>query len=233
MSQPVADAPYGLDQLRPSELLSQLCDVDVHRSRSRGEGKPPDAVEQPLARHDLAGTLRELGEGAQSLVEAAVWTLVVPIATLTIHRALTALANRQGVSPASASAARWPAHVVAFAPGPGTAAALDEAGVTLARTPDRGTDSEALLALPELADVAGKRIVISTGTKTLQDQLFNRDIPTVRGALRVPVTVAPITTTAISEPSTKVTSAELQASIRARLLQAPIRIEELRTNTAT
>jgi ATP-dependent DNA helicase DinG len=32
--------------------------------------------------------------------------------------------------------------------------------------------------------------VISTGTKTLQDQLFDRDIPTVRAALKVPVTIA-------------------------------------------
>ncbi|MEO8631688.1 MAG: ATP-dependent DNA helicase, partial [Betaproteobacteria bacterium] len=33
-------------------------------------------------------------------------------------------------------------------------------------------------------------VIVSTGTKTLQDQLFNRDIPTLRKALRVPVTVA-------------------------------------------
>ena len=33
-------------------------------------------------------------------------------------------------------------------------------------------------------------MIISTGTKTLQDQLFGRDIPTVRDALKVPVTVA-------------------------------------------
>ncbi len=33
-------------------------------------------------------------------------------------------------------------------------------------------------------------MIISTGTKTLQDQLFNRDLPNVRDALKVPVTVA-------------------------------------------
>jgi ATP-dependent DNA helicase DinG len=38
--------------------------------------------------------------------------------------------------------------------------------------------------------LSGGKVIISTGTKTLQDQLFGRDIPTVRGALRVPVTVA-------------------------------------------
>ncbi|MGV2291535.1 ATP-dependent DNA helicase [Trinickia sp. YCB016] len=36
----------------------------------------------------------------------------------------------------------------------------------------------------------GGKVVVSTGTKHLQDQLFQRDIPTVRDALAVPVTVA-------------------------------------------
>ena len=38
--------------------------------------------------------------------------------------------------------------------------------------------------------LGGGKVIISTGTKTLQDQLFNRDIPTVRAALKAPVTVA-------------------------------------------
>ncbi len=36
----------------------------------------------------------------------------------------------------------------------------------------------------------GGKVIVSTGTKHLQDQLFLRDIPTVRDALAVPVTVA-------------------------------------------
>jgi ATP-dependent DNA helicase DinG len=36
----------------------------------------------------------------------------------------------------------------------------------------------------------GGKTIISTGTKNLQDQLFSRDIPTVRRALNVPVSVA-------------------------------------------
>ena len=36
----------------------------------------------------------------------------------------------------------------------------------------------------------GGRVIISTGTKNLQDQLFLRDIPTVRKALKAPVSVA-------------------------------------------
>ncbi|WP_407669908.1 ATP-dependent DNA helicase [Paraburkholderia oxyphila] len=36
----------------------------------------------------------------------------------------------------------------------------------------------------------GGKVIVSTGTKHLQDQLFGRDIPTVRDALAVPVSVA-------------------------------------------
>jgi ATP-dependent DNA helicase DinG len=36
----------------------------------------------------------------------------------------------------------------------------------------------------------GGKTIVSTGTKNLQDQLFSRDIPTVRAALRAPVSVA-------------------------------------------
>jgi len=37
---------------------------------------------------------------------------------------------------------------------------------------------------------SGKKVIISTGTKNLQDQLFNKDIPLVRKALNIPVTCA-------------------------------------------
>jgi ATP-dependent DNA helicase DinG len=40
------------------------------------------------------------------------------------------------------------------------------------------------------AMLAGGKIVVSTATKTLQDQLFAKDVPAVRDALRVPVTIA-------------------------------------------
>ncbi len=36
----------------------------------------------------------------------------------------------------------------------------------------------------------GGKVIVSTGTKTLQDQLFRKDIPTVRAVLQAPVTVA-------------------------------------------
>jgi uroporphyrinogen-III synthase len=60
--------------------------------------------------------------------------------------------------------ASWPAHLVALAPGPGTAAALAAFGIGQVRIPATTMDSEGLLALPELADVKGKRIVIYRGS---------------------------------------------------------------------
>jgi ATP-dependent DNA helicase DinG len=51
-----------------------------------------------------------------------------------------------------------------------------------------GTGKTFAYLAPALAE--GGKVVVSTGTKTLQDQLFDRDIPTVRRALQVPVTVA-------------------------------------------
>jgi len=40
------------------------------------------------------------------------------------------------------------------------------------------------------AFLSGGKIIISTATKNLQDQLFTKDIPLIRDALKVPVSVA-------------------------------------------
>ncbi len=51
-----------------------------------------------------------------------------------------------------------------------------------------GTGKTVAYLVPAL--LSGGKVIVSTGTKTLQDQLFDRDIPAVREALAVPVTVA-------------------------------------------
>src|SRR5262249_25292399 len=55
---------------------------------------------------------------------------------------------------------------------------------------EAGTGTGKTFAYLVPALLSGGKVIISTGTKTLQDQLFDRDIPTVRDALNVPVTVA-------------------------------------------
>jgi uroporphyrinogen-III synthase len=56
-----------------------------------------------------------------------------------------------------------PSGLQLLAIGRATARALERYGITTCRTPDRGQDSEALLNLPELQAVTGKRIVILRG----------------------------------------------------------------------
>ena len=55
---------------------------------------------------------------------------------------------------------------------------------------EAGTGTGKTFAYLVPALLAGGKVIISTGTKTLQDQLFNRDLPMVREALAAPVTVA-------------------------------------------
>jgi ATP-dependent DNA helicase DinG len=67
------------------------------------------------------------------------------------------------------------------------AKAIDEHGQLIA---EAGTGTGKTFAYLVPALLSGGKTIVSTGTKTLQDQLFNRDIPSVRDVLKVPVTVA-------------------------------------------
>ncbi|MCC7544655.1 MAG: ATP-dependent DNA helicase, partial [Aquabacterium sp.] len=51
-----------------------------------------------------------------------------------------------------------------------------------------GVGKTAAYLVPSLLE--GGKVIISTGTKALQDQLFHRDLPAVRDALAVPVKTA-------------------------------------------
>jgi ATP-dependent DNA helicase DinG len=55
---------------------------------------------------------------------------------------------------------------------------------------EAGTGTGKTFAYLVPALLSGGKVIISTGTKTLQDQLFNRDLPLIRDALKLPVTVA-------------------------------------------
>ena len=65
--------------------------------------------------------------------------------------------------------------------------AIRERRVLLAEA-GTGTGKTVAYLVPAL--LAGGKVIISTGTKTLQDQLFHRDLPAVRAALELPVTAA-------------------------------------------
>ncbi|MDR6583031.1 ATP-dependent DNA helicase DinG [Herbaspirillum frisingense] len=67
------------------------------------------------------------------------------------------------------------------------ATAIAEQGTLIA---EAGTGTGKTFAYLVPALLWGGKTIVSTGTKTLQDQLFNRDIPTVRKALHAPVSVA-------------------------------------------
>ena len=65
--------------------------------------------------------------------------------------------------------------------------AIESKGVLIA---EAGTGTGKTFAYLVPALLAGGRVIVSTGTKTLQDQLFHRDLPRVRKALGVPVDTA-------------------------------------------
>jgi uroporphyrinogen-III synthase len=72
---------------------------------------------------------------------------------------------------------RWPASLRVFAPGPGTAETLAGVGIVDARIPASTFDTEGLLALPELQDVGGRRVLIfrgQGGRELLGDTLMRR-----------------------------------------------------------
>lgn len=85
-------------------------------------------------------------------------------------------------------------HVAGFAPRPqqqamaeAVAQALEERALLITEA-GTGTGKTYAYLVPAL--LAGKKVIISTGTRNLQDQLFHRDLPVVRAALGVPLGVA-------------------------------------------
>jgi len=141
-------------------------------------------VTGPSARGPLAGVgvivtrpARQAGPFAQKLgVMGARPIVFSTIAILPPHDAAALAAVHASLSHydaaifVSANAAEygvpqapWPSAVAAYATGPGSAAALVDLGVPGVQFPAQRHDSEGLLALASLADVAGKRFVVFRG----------------------------------------------------------------------
>ncbi|HET9462421.1 MAG TPA: uroporphyrinogen-III synthase, partial [Thiobacillus sp.] len=121
-----------------------------------------------------------------------------------------------------------PGAIRVFAVGPGTARALQAQGVSGAITPD-GQDSEALLALPQLQDVAGKRVVIVRGVggrarlaETLRKRGAQVDLMECYRRLRPQADAAPLLTRwqAGGIDAVTVTSAETLHNLAALLGEA-------------
>jgi ATP-dependent DNA helicase DinG len=86
------------------------------------------------------------------------------------------------------------ARIAGYRPRPGQlemaqaiAAAIDDQASLIA---EAGTGTGKTFAYLVPAILWGGKVIVSTGTKTLQDQLFRKDLPTVREALGAPVTIA-------------------------------------------
>src|SRR5664279_449787 len=77
---------------------------------------------------------------------------------------------------------------------PEQAAMAKAVGLALARLEpllvEAGTGTGKTFAYLVPALLSGRSVIISTGTRTLQDQLFRRDVPLLAAGLGLPVTVA-------------------------------------------
>jgi ATP-dependent DNA helicase DinG len=67
------------------------------------------------------------------------------------------------------------------------AAAIEDSGILIAEA-GTGTGKTFAYLVPALQ--TGGKVILSTGTKTLQDQLFNKDLPVVQKALKIPAQTA-------------------------------------------
>ena len=90
-----------------------------------------------------------------------------------VRRAFALLGERRGGGP-------WPVHLRVATVGGGSREELAARGFTAVIAPAGGSDSEALLALPEFSAVAGKRIAIFRGDG---GRRFLGETLTARGAL--------------------------------------------------
>jgi ATP-dependent DNA helicase DinG len=81
-----------------------------------------------------------------------------------------------------------------FTPRPGQLRMAERIATALERRQlllvEAGTGTGKTFAYLVPALLSGRRVLISTGTRTLQDQLYNRDLPLLAGALGRPVQVA-------------------------------------------
>lgn len=99
------------------------------------------------------------------------------------------------------------------------ARALDENGC-LAVEAGTGTGKTFAYLVPVL--LSGGKVIISTGTKNLQDQLFHRDLPVVRETLGMPLRAALLKGRANYLCAHRLELAELEGRVRSRAREAEL-----------
>lgn len=115
----------------------------------------------------------------------------------------------------SGFAPRAPQQAMAAA----VANALDENGCLVV---EAGTGTGKTFAYLVPALLSGGKVIVSTGTKNLQDQLFHRDLPVVREALGVPLRAALLKGRANYLCAHRLGLAELEGRARSRTQEAEL-----------
>ena len=119
----------------------------------------PRAQAAPLAR-----LIEQAGGRALLFPAIEIEDVPAPGALSRLHEFdLVIFVSPTAVAKAMPQVPAWPARPRVAAVGAGTRRALEKQGIANVIAPATGADSEALLATPELGDVAGKRIAILRG----------------------------------------------------------------------
>jgi uroporphyrinogen-III synthase len=132
----------GIVVTRPAEQAAGLARL-VEAAGGRALLYPAIEIEAPA---DPSPALRAI-----DALEA--YDLAVFVSPTAVRKAFSMMRGRRA----------WPANLPAAAVGMGSARELERYGVSGALAPATGADSEALLALPALAKMGGKRVLIFRG----------------------------------------------------------------------
>jgi len=112
----------------------------------------------------LARLIEDAGGRAQLFPAIEIEDVPVAAALSRLHQFdLAIFVSPTAVAKALPQVGTWPEQVRVAAVGAGTRRELEKYGVSKVIAPATGADSEALLAMPQLGEVAGKRIAILRG----------------------------------------------------------------------
>lgn len=147
---PCSLAGLGILVTRPAAQSQGLCRL-IESSGGRPVPFPTVEIGPPA---DPAAALSLLSQS---------WDILIFVSRNAVERALAMLSDAGATQDQRVGAIHAFGGAKLAAVGRATAAALQEAGASPDLVPERGHDSEALLALPELTQVAGRRVLIVRG----------------------------------------------------------------------